>query len=799
MTYIKKLHLRGFKSFAKPTDILFDKGMNVIIGPNGAGKSNLIDAICFVLGRLKVRSMRATKSANLIYDGGKENKPAQNAKVSMVFDNAGKIFSLPTTEVEISRLVKRDGTSTYKINGETKTRQEVIELMAQVGIDAEGFNIILQTEISNIIAMHPEDKRKIIEEAAGINVYEERKEKALHEFEKTEEKLKEVKTILTARSAYMKNLEQEKAQAEKYENLKRSVRIDKACLIMKCINEKKSEVDKILKKVDEKKEQLNKTRQKINATQAKIIEFNKQIQEINEHIEKTSGVTQEKLFKEMSELRSNNAVLNVKIENYKAQLEAIEKRVKQLKNDEIETSKQIERLEKEKEKIVEKVGIDIASFKSEVLSAANVIKENGEKFTKIFEALLEKIRERKNTIDDYIKQNKIKQVSEEVNTLVYSLEESLEEFNKIVKNASAISNKIAKLKIGKDEDRNLVLEIELARKELDRIKDIIKKSAQEKKDIEKLILSLKEEQMGKKKEAEEKEKLEKKIRSNFEKLIVKKSQLQGEIKKHELILKEYEITARMIENEINTLNIMKAKVEAEYEVVKQSFDEYRDLKEQLEKVSLSKSELEARLARNEKALEEIGPVNLRALEVYDQIKAEYDEIAKKVEILEGEKTEILKVIAEVDKKKKQAFMQAFNAINESFSNNFSSLSNKGHAFLELENKQDPFKGGIDIIIKIAKGKERSADVLSGGEKVIVALALMFAIQKYKPYCFYIFDEIDPALDKRNSEILANILKANVKDSQCIIITHNDAVINQADILYGTSMQEGISKIVSLKL
>ena len=207
MPYIKKMHLQGFKSFARPTDVLFDKGLNVIVGPNGAGKSNLADAICFVLGRLKVRSMRATRAANLIYNGGKENKPAQNARVSMVFDNSDQVFSVSNNEVEIMRIVKKDGTSTYKINGETKTRQEVLELLAQAGIDPEGFNIILQAEINSIIQMHPEEKRKVIEEIAGISIYETRKEKSKTELEKTEEKLKEVRTILNERAAYMRNLE----------------------------------------------------------------------------------------------------------------------------------------------------------------------------------------------------------------------------------------------------------------------------------------------------------------------------------------------------------------------------------------------------------------------------------------------------------------------------------------------------------------------------------------------------------------------------------------------------------------
>jgi len=801
MPYIKKMHLSGFKSFAKPVDIIFQNGLNVIVGPNGAGKSNLADAICFVLGRLKVRSMRATKSANLIYHGGKEGKPAQNAKVSMVFDNSDGVFSIQSQEVEIMRIVKKDGTSVYKINGETKTRQEMLELMAQADIDPEGFNIILQTEISNIIQMHPEEKRQIIEEIAGISIYETRKEKSINELRKTEDKLKEVKTILNERAAYMRNLEREKAQAEKYEQLKRNIRFDRACLRFKQVKEKRNEFDKIVKQIDEKKELVSKAQQKINAVQGKIISTDKQIQEINEHIEKSSGVEQSKLFQEMSELRSSSAVLSIKLENYKEQLSAIDRRVEQLKADETRITSELVRLEQEKVKKEEKEGVDIGTFKSEVLKASREIKETGEKLTRVFSAVLEKIKERKNVIDDFIRQNKIKQVQEEVNALVYSLEESLDEFNTLAKTASNVANSMAKLKIGEEEKRNIALEIELAKKELERIKDIVKKSALEKKDFENLISSFKEDYGKKKKDVEEKEKLEKKIRSTFDKMLLKKSQLQGELKKQEIILREEQSRQREIEGEVNTHNILKARIDAESEVLEQEVKEYEDIRQELEKANIaSRAELEARIDRNERALQELGSVNLRALEVYDAVKKEYDEIDGRVKKLEEEKQEILKIIEEVDKKKRLAFMTTFNAINVSFSENFNALDNKGrNAFLELESKEDPFAGGMDIIIKIAKGKYQDADSLSGGEKVIAGLALIFAIQKYKPYCFYIFDEIDPALDKRNSEKLATILKENIRESQCIIITHNDAIINQADVLYGASMQEGISKVISLKV
>ena len=115
-------------------------------------------------------------------------------------------------------------------------------------------------------------------------------------------------------------------------------------------------------------------------------------------------------------------------------------------------------------------------------------------------------------------------------------------------------------------------------------------------------------------------------------------------------------------------------------------------------------------------------------------------------------------------------------------------------------KKEVFEAGLDIIVKVGIGKRFDVTSLSGGEQCLVALSLIFAIQEHRPYCFYIFDEIDAALDKRNSERIAHLLRKYMKEGQYIIITHNDALISESsNVLYGVSMQEGISKILSLEV
>jgi chromosome segregation protein len=209
--------------------------------------------------------------------------------------------------------------------------------------------------------------------------------------------------------------------------------------------------------------------------------------------------------------------------------------------------------------------------------------------------------------------------------------------------------------------------------------------------------------------------------------------------------------------------------------------------------------LEERLQKAQDLLREIGSINMRALEVYEDVKKGYDEVQEKVNTLENEKLQIMKIIEEIDKKKTREFMKSFRAINALFTTNFAQLYTKGVAFLEIENKDDIFSAGVNIAVKLAKGKYFDVTSLSGGEQTLVALSLLFAIQEHKPYHFYIFDEIDAALDKRNSERLAALLSKYMKSGQYIVITHNDAIIMNANVLYGVSMHEGVSKILSLKI
>src|SRR3990172_4083701 len=269
-TKITKLVLNGFKSFGKHTELLFGDDFNVILGPNGSGKSNVLDALCFVLGKSSSKQLRAEKSSNLIYNGGKTKQPGKEAEVSIVFDNKTKMFPIEEDEVKVSRIVRADGASKYRINGKTKTRQEILELLGMAKINPDGYNIILQGDIVRLVEMSPIERRQIIEEIAGIAMYEEKKQPALNVLQKVGEKLNEAEIILKERETYLRELKKDRDQALKFKELNDKVKQNKASHLKRQLNKKDDELKKLEDKSSGHREKLTKLQQQIQALRDEI-------------------------------------------------------------------------------------------------------------------------------------------------------------------------------------------------------------------------------------------------------------------------------------------------------------------------------------------------------------------------------------------------------------------------------------------------------------------------------------------------------------------------------------------------
>ena len=198
-------------------------------------------------------------------------------------------------------------------------------------------------------------------------------------------------------------------------------------------------------------------------------------------------------------------------------------------------------------------------------------------------------------------------------------------------------------------------------------------------------------------------------------------------------------------------------------------------------------------------LERIGAVNQLALSHYAEQISRYKELSLRLNELEREKQAIVRFMDEVERKKRNVFMEAFEKINQNLQEYFSKLTGGGNVTLKLENMDDPFSGGADMIVQFPNKPSIVVSGASGGERSVAAVAFIFAIQQLFPAPFYIFDEIDAHLDPYNSEKLADLLKEQSTNSQFICMTLRDVFMDRADKLYGVYVQNGISRVISPRL
>jgi len=226
--YLKTLELHGFKSFPNRTVLTFERGATVIVGPNGSGKSNISDAMRWVLGELSSRNIRGTKMEDVIFGGTDDRRPMGFAEVSVTFDNTDPENRLDSEfdEVTVTRRYFRTGESEYLINREKKRLRDIYELFMNTGVGREGYSIIGQGKIAEIISKKSDERRQIFEEAAGISKYRHRKEESERKLKQTQDNLDRVKDILSVLEDRVVPLEKEAEKARKglaiYEEKKRA-------------------------------------------------------------------------------------------------------------------------------------------------------------------------------------------------------------------------------------------------------------------------------------------------------------------------------------------------------------------------------------------------------------------------------------------------------------------------------------------------------------------------------------------------------------------------------------------------
>ncbi|MEM4152242.1 MAG: AAA family ATPase, partial [Nitrososphaerota archaeon] len=211
MVYIKRVSIQGFKSFGSRRVVIKpERGFVVITGPNGGGKSNVLDAIKFSLGELSVNALRVGKLSDLIHENN--GKRLGQATVTLALDNSDKSLPLDTDEVMVSRTIYSNGESTYRVNGKTVSRNELLSILASANIRPSGFNIITQGAVLSIAEKSPEELRRIIDEVAGVSEFDRRRAEALKELEVAEKNVAIARAGLEELKSRVKQLELERSR-----------------------------------------------------------------------------------------------------------------------------------------------------------------------------------------------------------------------------------------------------------------------------------------------------------------------------------------------------------------------------------------------------------------------------------------------------------------------------------------------------------------------------------------------------------------------------------------------------------
>jgi chromosome segregation protein len=210
----KKLELLGFKSFAETTELIFEPGVTAVVGPNGGGKSNIADAIKWVLGEQSPRELRGGRMEDLIFNGSDRREPIHFAEVSLTLDNSEKKLPIDFSEVVISRRLFRTGESEYLLNRSVVRLKDIQEMLMGTGIGTSSYSLFEQGRIEQIISAHPEERRTVFEEAAGITKFKSQKREAMRRLEETEDNLARVSDVIAEVKRQIQSLERQVRRAK---------------------------------------------------------------------------------------------------------------------------------------------------------------------------------------------------------------------------------------------------------------------------------------------------------------------------------------------------------------------------------------------------------------------------------------------------------------------------------------------------------------------------------------------------------------------------------------------------------
>ncbi len=761
---LKTLELSGFKSFAKKSVLSFERPVTSIVGPNGSGKSNVVEAIRFVLGEQSMKSMRGKSGSDLIFKGSKSLGKLNRASVSITFDNATKVFKFPQSgtigglggrdsanldfdEITLTREVYADGVSRYLLNGSEVRLKDILELLTSVHIGSSGHHIISQGEADRLLTANSRDRKEMIEDALGLKVYQYRLKDADRKLIKTRENMKEV-------------LAQKRELAPRLAFLRRQV---------------------------EKIQKAESLRQEL------------------------AGLYRDYLVREETYIAHEEAAYSIEERTLREALAGLQKDLSLIAEDVRHMGKPVElgmiatdreNLRRTYDELSRKLGrlealIEVENERqNEKESEANVSVE-----TIPGERVADLLSEMERLIRHVLSQTNIHDV---IPTL-QKMQASLEQFRQMYVNRDGLPTHTAETNRDDTKIQALAAEKNALEEALEAIEDK-ENELKEREDI------------AKKKHEEEDRERRQKEGKRYE-FLMEKNRLESELEKIGYRKAAYEKTKSDFENEMReAVALLGAHMIRKSDDITATETTTHDFSHD---GRLHQEEQRKKIERIKIKLEEAGIGGAA------DVVREHDEVVERDSFLTHELEDVNlamqsleKMIVDSKDKLDVEFKTGVTKINTEFQRFFSLMFGGGTAYLsviiekprkrrgvedddmEFEDEgdtEDHFEQGIDINVSLPQKKVKELAMLSGGERSLTSIALLFAMSQVNPPPFLVLDETDAALDEANSRRYGDMVVELSKVSQLIVVTHNRETMSRAGTIYGVTVgADGGSKLLSIQ-
>ena len=866
MIKFKKLKVKGFKSFVEPTEVIIEQGLTGIVGPNGCGKSNLVEAFRFVMGELSPKQMRGSELDDVIFNGTSGRPKWDIAEVTIYLDNtdrqAPSLFN-QNDEIEVTRRIWRGEGSEYRVNGKEVRLKDVQLLFADASTGARSTSMVSQGRVGAIIAAKPEQRRSLLEEAAGITGLHSRRHEAELRLNATETNLERVKDLLKTQEEQLDVLKKQSKQAERYKNIQKDITKARAAVFYK-----KWEVEKT--KLEEASIKIKNQNNLVSDQTQEVAKVNVEYEKVQESLP-TMRLKESQIASELQKHTINLDNQEKEIDRANSAVEETQIRIQQIKNDMDreqflfdDANENMERVREEKS-ILEKQQGDLfldtndqdtdsssgqrnnnpiidyldfedgyekavaAVFSDELIASINeeqashwrvltydqntVFSEGIKKFSNLIKAP-ENLKKKLDFVGLIEDKSNILHLQENLQPgqILVSLEGEIWRWDGYVSKGKQNSSTKAVLEQLKNR------RLKQLSKEEKQWMDISSKAEQR-------IAELKERELKLNDDLEELRSVPNTISSEktrLQTLISENKQeydkIASELQQQEQAANEINKKLKLEEVKLNELREEKIRLEGTIETINETINQLSSqVKERigielnglfdLAEINPNKGlgevdDLERRLERLIAEQERLGGVNLLA-------EQESQELEQKVSSIKKDQSDLLAAIAKLreaidslNTEGRQRLLAAYGVVNENFQKLFVQLFGGGKAYLKFTDETDPLQAGLEIYASPPGKKLQNLTLLSGGEQALTALSLLFAVFLSNPAPICVLDEVDAPLDDTNVDRFCSLVEeiAKTSSTKFLVITHHRMTMARVNRLFGVTMPEqGVSQLVSVDL